>query len=80
MEDNLNVFWKCNTTSIFLKMEDDINFFLKMEEDLNFVENGKWPQLKIGRQKQFFENGRQPNFFLNGRWPQFLKTEEELFF
>ena len=51
-------------------MEDDLNFFervrrqdffLKLEDDLNFLENGKLPQLEIGRRKQFFESGRVPN-------------------
>ena len=40
----LEEIWK--TTSIFLKMEDDLNFVLKKEDDLNFFENGRRPQNK----------------------------------
>ena len=54
-------FWKCMTTSIFLRMEDNLNSFengrqpqlLKMEGDLNSFENGRWDQF-------FSENGRRP--------------------
>jgi hypothetical protein len=76
----LEEIWK--TTSIFLKMEDNLNFFSK-EDDLNIfflIEDNiqKIMQPKIiksknnnifenGRRSQiFFEKGRRPQFFLNG--------------
>ena len=38
MEDDLNFLTKWKTTSIFYKMEDNLNFLkIKMEDDLNFV-------------------------------------------
>jgi hypothetical protein len=43
--------WKM--TSIFLKIEDNLNCFLRKKT--SFFENG--------RQPQFFENRRQPQFF-----------------
>jgi hypothetical protein len=43
MEDDLKYLWECKTTSIFLKIEDDIDF-LKMEDNLKFFENRR--QLK----------------------------------
>jgi hypothetical protein len=49
MEDDL-IFFKNGrrpqtpkTTSIFSKMEDDLNF-LEMEDDLNFFQNGRQQQ------------------------------------
>jgi hypothetical protein len=52
MEYDLN-FWKWKMTSIFLKIEDDLNF-LKMEENLIFIMednlnllNGRRPQKNI---------------------------------
>ena len=39
MEDDLNFFLKWKTTSIFLKIEDNLSFFWKIEDDLNF---GLW--------------------------------------
>ena len=58
--------WK--TTSIFLKIKDDLNFF-QMDDDLNFVLGNiassptKW---NMKEDLNFFENGRQPQFF--GKW------------
>ena len=49
MLTQLDEIWK--TTSIFLKMEDNLKLF----------ENGREPNfLEIGRQPNFFENGRLP--------------------
>ena len=45
MEDDLTLLGKWKTTSIFLKMEDDLNFF----------ENGRRPQIfENGRRPQLF--------------------------
>jgi hypothetical protein len=72
MEDDLNIL-ETKTTSIFLKIEDDLNIFL-MEDNLNIFENGRRPQyfsqpywMKYGRLPNLFENGRRPNIFENGR-------------
>ena len=43
MEDDLNIFEKWKMTSIFIKMEDDLNI-LKMGDDLNIFENKRRPQ------------------------------------
>ena len=57
------------TTSIFLKMEDDLNIFkmeddlniLKMEDDLNIFENGRQTQsFKVRLGKTTLTNSEQP--------------------
>ena len=52
------------TTSIFLKMEDDLKIFL-MEDDFNFLfENEIRPTfLEMEDDLNFFENGRRPQYF-----------------
>jgi hypothetical protein len=74
------------TSSIFLKMEDDLNFFengrrpqfLEMEDNLNFLEMeynlnflGKWKTTLI------FLNGRRPHYFVNKiiKQPKTFKIE-----
>ena len=84
----LDKLWK--TTSIFLKIKDDLNF-LQMDDDLNFVLGNIvstqldeiWKKTSIffekGRQPQYYENGRQSQFFWNWKKTRiFLKMEGNL--
>ena len=57
------------TTSIFLKMEDDLHFFLKKEDDLTFFLNERRPQKKLCNQK-----------LLKVKTIIFLKMEDVLLF
>ena len=79
----LKEIWR--TTSIFLKMEDDLNFFgnwkttsifLKMVDNLNFFENGKqlhffskWKTTLI-----FWKWKTTLILFENGRGPQYFEN------
>jgi hypothetical protein len=63
MEDKLFFKSKCKTTSIFNKMEDDLNLKKKttsisnkMEDDLNLLQNGRLPH--------FLRNFKTTSFFL----------------
>jgi hypothetical protein len=83
----LDEIWK--KTSIFLKMEDDLNFF-QMEDNLNFDlgNPGSWFSVchfiltQLDEQWKttsiFFLNGRRMeedlNIFSNGRQPQFFSN------
>ena len=60
MEDDLDFFFKRKTTSMFLKMEDDLNF-CEIEDDLNF-------KVKVRRPEFFDKLEEDLDVFLNGRW------------
>ena len=49
LEDDLHLFCKCKTTSISLKMEDDLNS-LQMKDYLNIFPNARHPQ-SFGKKK-----------------------------
>ena len=73
MEEDLTFLGKWKMTSIFLKVEDDLNSFENVRRPHFFR---KWKTtlifLKMEDDLNFFENGRQPQFFLNGRRSQFF--------
>ena len=73
MEDDLNffengrrpqLFQKWKTTSIFSKMEDDLNFFKKTKTTSIFSKNED--------DLNFFQKWKTTLLFLNERQPQFL--------
>jgi hypothetical protein len=67
------------TTSIFLKMEDNLDFFLKMEDNLILLE---WKRTSISLKIEddlILFNWKTTSIVLgNGRQPQFLKMEDNL--
>jgi hypothetical protein len=64
MEDNLNLFCKRKTTSIYFLMEDNLNLFCKCKTTTLIC----------------FLNGRQPQFILLMENDLFFKIEDDFIF
>jgi hypothetical protein len=71
----LEEIWK--TTSIFSKMEDDLNSFFLKEDDLNFFWKWKKTSKKIMQPKTI--KSKNNNIFENGRRTSFKVRQPKIF-